>query len=37
MGSDNGCYKVIITVGLGKWMTGLLTDSSWTALNVTQK
>ena len=37
MGSDSGCYKVIISVGLGNWMTGLLTDWSWTALNVTQE
>ena len=37
MGSNNGCCKVIINVGLGKWTTGLLTDSSWTVLNVTQK
>jgi len=37
VGSDNGCYKVIIIAGLGNWTTGLLTDSSWTALNVTQE
>jgi len=37
VGSYNGCYKVIISIGLGNWTTGLLTDLSWTVLNVTQE
>jgi hypothetical protein len=29
-------FKVIISIGVGNWTPGLLTDSSWTVLNVKQ-
>jgi hypothetical protein len=30
-------FKVIISIGVGNWIPGLLTVSSWTVLNVKQE